>query len=305
MTPLFPSLVPLPPRANIEPLIRFVGSKRWLVPFLDRGIWWRLGRYGGRYIEPFAGGASVGLAVGWPAAILGDASSHLIEMYRSVSSAWEDVAAELWKLVGRYGAESGAGGYYAVREAYNELPKRTNGGGGGGEDGTDPIQAARLLYLIARGFNGVFRVNRGGGFNVPVGDVKNPRFCDPARLEAFSAATSTWDWRCADFAETIAGACAHDVLFCDPPYAGTFGAYTAGGFAWTDQVRLADVLQSAAGRGAYVLHTNADTPEIRALHESRGFYVLTTAERRAVNRDAKGRARVGCILTTNAPELVL
>ena len=186
--------------------------------------------------------------------------------------------------------------YYEARDRYNAAANGSTRGTAG--------RAALFLYLASRSFNGILRVNSRGEFNVPVSDNRTPNYPTREALRAFAGVTRSWDLRCADFEETINGAGLGCTVFADPPYSGTFGAYTSGGFTDADQVRLADALALARDRGAAVLHTNSDTPEIRKLYRDRGFWLLPTAELRSVNRDGDGRARVGCLIVSDAPELL-
>lgn len=301
----------VPPELGLPPLFRFAGGKRWLVPFVRVGIRLHLaGASGARYIEPFCGGIAVGLHIGWPATTANDVSPDLTDCYLAVArdplGVWTELARlisatplnDLDQLVMVRGRAVAGPVYYAVRATYNAaLPARAAGVG-------DPVRAAQFLYLTARSYNGVLRVNRAGKFNTPVGSARDPHYPELADLHTFARATATWTWTCADFEPTIDQARRGDVIFADPPYADTFAGYARGGFGTRDQVRLAAALARARDRGAHVLHTNANTPEIRDLYDRRGFWRLPTAEMRAVNCDSKGRKRAGCLIVTSVPDLL-
>lgn len=287
--------------AGARPLIRYVGGKRWLVPLVAHPLHVHLVRRRGRLYEPFFGGGAVALHVGWPATSAGDANGLLVGCYREVARQPDAVADHLEALVRatpaddldqrvvRKGREVPAPAYYAARD-------RLNTGAVGAE------RAALLLYLFARGFNGLMRLNARGEFNVPVGDVRSPSYRTREELRAFATVTESWTWRHSDFEATIGAAGAGDVVFADPPYAATFGSYTEGGFGTPEQVRLAGALAAARDRGALVVHTNSAHAETVALYRARGFHVLPTAELRTVNSDPTDRkARAACVLATSEP----
>lgn len=311
-TALF-DLPPVPAEAALRPIIKFPGGKSFLVPFVRSGIRLRLAAHpGARYIEPFAGGIAVGLYIGWPDTIACDLSPDLIDLYRAARRAPQAVAAASVEVCARYAGQDDAktphDGYYGARRAYNARA--------GGESSH---RAALLLYMNRRGYNGLCRVNGRGKWNVPQGKDSAgnwrpaPEPVDPERLTAFARATAGWTWRCADFAEALAEARAGDVAYCDPPYADPdkeeraskmFVGYTAGGFSARDQVRLADALAAARDRGVAVIHTNVDSETIRVLYRDRRFWLLPTAELRAVNRNGEGRARKPCLLALSHPEML-
>lgn len=287
-----------PPRAKASPIIKYAGGKRWAVPLFAPGIYRRLAKTGGRYVEPFLGGGALALDLGLPGMIVADLCGPLIGMYRAVAS---QPAAVAWALSALAAKGTTEEAYYRIRD---QRP-------------TSPIvAAARFIYLNKLGYNGLYRENSRGDFNVPYGkqsyressvtrkgrDAVESLFPSKGRLEAVSRAFKASDVLCQDFGATLAPVEAGDVVYADPPYAGTFEAYTKDGFSADDQARLAGDLQACRDRGAFVLATNADTPEIRELYA--WATVMPTAELRAVNSDAKGRGRVGCVVVASDPEML-
>jgi DNA adenine methylase len=181
---------------------------------------------------------------------------------------------------------------------------------------------ARFIYLNKLGYNGVYRVNKKGKFNVPYGkkfeDDENPYdtqqfrdsmvnrrtndaigslFPSGRRLHDLSEAFGSSSVRVADFRVALSAARKGDVVFSDPPYASTFDAYTADGFGPQDQQDLADGLHKAAVAGATIIATNADLPEVRELYD--WATIIPTKEKRSVSQKASKRKRAGCILLTN------
>jgi DNA adenine methylase len=287
---------PLPPPAEVKPVLKFVGGKAWLVPLLARNIWLRLARTGGRYIEPFLGGGALALHLGLPDMILGDSLPPLMEMYAAIKDKPAEVA---WALSAYASGGVDKESYYKVRDL---------------EPDTAVARAARMIYMNKLGFNGVIRYNRQGKFNVPYGDAAyrsssvNRRgrdaveslFPSKGKIEAVAKSLRGAELHLADFGQLCQWAGDGDVVFCDPPYDGTFDGYTGTGFTAADQERLATELGDAARAGAVVYACNADTDRVRALYS--GWSFVAVAEKRSVNRDGGGRGRVPCVVVTNWPE---
>jgi DNA adenine methylase len=267
------------PPACASPIVKWPGGKRWIVPLVGMGIHRRLLRTGGRYLEPFLGGGAMALFLGAPRMILGDVERPLVALY----TALQRDPARVHRLAGQlFRAGTRRLDYEAVRRSSPRAPA---------------AQAARLLYLNRLCFNGLYRTNRKGQFNVPYGQYTNP--CLPSRTDLEDAARALAGaeiWH-GDFEAIVRQARRGDVIFADPPYDGTFTKYSAGGFSPKDQARLVDELLSAHARGAHFVSTNADTKWIRSAYA--WAEVVPTAERRNINRNGKGRGRVGCVLITN------
>src|SRR5436190_18594096 len=181
-----------------------------------------------------------------------------------------------------------------------------------------PSLAAMLIFLNRTGYNGLFRVNARGEFNVPAGRHGNPKICDEANLRAWSAALArprvSLDVRAFD--DALAETGQDDFVYLDPPYAplsGTarFTAYTIDGFDRVQQEALQRTVIALASRGASVLLSNSAAPQIRALYAGRGaartagLRATTVAARRAINSRAASRGPVREYLITNVPRCKL
>ncbi len=177
-----------------------------------------------------------------------------------------------------------------------------------------------LIFLNRTGFNGLFRLNRDGGFNVPVGRYTAPRICDPEHVRTVAAAfrSRQVSIECAPFDAMLADAGPGDFVYCDPPYAplsrtASFAHYTAGGFSAFDQRRLQQAIIDACRRGAQVLVSNSSATEIVDLYSApaarRAGLTLTMVDaRRAINSRAAARGTVSEVVVTNvtpAAEIVL
>ena len=171
------------------------------------------------------------------------------------------------------------------------------------------MSAARMLFLNRLCFNGVYRVNSKGKFNVPYADDKyresmvkrksrdaiTSLFPHKGKLEAVSQALANAEIMCGDFEHAIAKAGRGDLVYADPPYDGTYASYTTPRFDESDQERLAEHLYLANQRGAHILVSNSDTKLIRYLY-GEWTEIMETEERRQINRDGDGRGPVGCVL---------
>ena len=231
----------------------------------------------GRYYEPFAGGAALFFRVAPRRAVLSDANADLMAVYRALA---QDVDAVIRRLE-QHRAEHGERHYYAVRDDWNQ------------RDPAWPLieRAAAFVYLNKTCFNGLWRVNRAGAFNVALGRYADPAICAPETLRAAAAVLQRATLREGDYRAAIADARRGDF---DPPYDGTFGAYTADGFGDVEQAELAFTVRTLAARGCRVMVSNADTPRIRALYAGMRIDVVRCA--RAINCDRRGRGAVDEVL---------
>lgn len=266
------------------PFLKWAGGKARLVPVVAEAL---SGRPIERYVEPFLGGGAMffGLrARGLRApALLADANAELIATFAAVR---EDVDAVVGVL--RPLAEAYLG---CDREGRRELYYRIRAW----EPGDAAGRAARFIFLNRTCYNGLYRVNREGRFNVPHGRYVRPRICDEANLRACAAELAGVELRCADFAEVCAAAGPGDFVYLDPPYhpssaTANFTAYTERAFGWADQVRLAEAVRALAARGAWFALSNSAHPAIAALYE--GLHPRTVQMPRAINSRASGRAPV-------------
>jgi DNA adenine methylase len=215
--------------------------------------------------------------------LLGDAEQELIDCWNAVRVYPDAVAKHLDDLRGSTSETN----YYMVRDLDLELLSSTE-------------RAARTIYLNKMGFNGLFRKNRGGVFNVPWG--RDEKRLLPTRDELCSVASALFanqhdaEIVCGDFEELIDVSKTGDLVLADPPYDGVFTDYTAKGFSADDQDRLAAALWRASTRGAAVVAHNADTPLVRKIYHWAQIHPIQ--ERRAINSDGNGRGGSPCVVIT-------
>ena len=312
-----------PSTPSLRPLLKWAGGKRQLLAAIDvhRPPAFR------RYIEPFFGSGAVffdlaGRGLLDAAAVrLGDANADLVGCYRTLRDRTEEVITALAALEHDHRLDGDAL-YYEVRDRrFNPARAQLARATAEGRRPTmaeiariyTPDVAAMLIYLNRTGFNGLFRLNRSGGFNVPAGRYTNPTICDADHLRVVAAAfrRRSVSLEFAAFDATIGEATAGDYVYCDPPYAplsatANFANYTVAGFTAFDQIRLQRTIVAACRRGAHVILSNSSAPEIVDLYSSRdarevGLRVTLVPARRAINSRAESRGPINELIVSNVP----
>jgi len=306
--------------APVRPLLKWAGGKRQLLPVLAQ----HYPPTFSRYIEPFLGSGAVFFDLLNSGRLerctiqLADVNPDLIGCYRTLRDHTEEVISDLASLERDHRAR-GARCYYEVRdERFN--PERATllaDDPEGLANSYPPALAAMLIFLNRTGFNGLFRLNRHGGFNVPAGRYTDPRICDEAHLRAVAAALARpgVSIRLRGFEATLAEARAGDFLYCDPPYAplsrtSSFAHYTAGGFSAFDHTRLQQAVISACARGALVVMSNSSAREIVQAYDGAeakrvGLKVRRVPARRAINSRASSRGPVDELIISNVKRAAL
>jgi DNA adenine methylase len=295
-----------------RPILKWAGGKRQLLPQLRR---FYPGAFA-RYIEPFVGSGAVFLDLHNTGRLAGkkvqlsDINADVIGCYRMVRDSVEAVIDHLRLLEAGHHAR-GSEQFYEVRDARFNAQRRALGAG---SDVYSPELAAMLIYLNRTGYNGLFRVNSLGEFNVPAGRQTSLTICDANNLRCLSRALSrpgvSVEIRL--FGDALTDAGRGDFVYLDPPYApvsrtAQFTSYTAARFGAGEQLQLQQTVIEIARRGAHVLLSNSVAPEIRRLYadsrEARGagLKARTVEARRAINSRASGRGSVLEYLITNVP----
>lgn len=272
--------------ARPRPFLKWAGGKGQLLPELLA----RVARVEfRRYHEPFIGGGALFFELAASGRLgpykpfLSDRNANLMDAYLGVRDDVEGVIAALKRHAERHSKEH----YYAVRaETPVELCER----------------AARIIYLNRTCFNGLYRENSRGQFNVPMGRYANPTICDEENLRAVARALRKAAVECRSFESVLETARPGDLVYFDPPYVpvsktASFTAYDKDGFGPERQCRLAEVFAILSERGVYVLLSNSMTESVRELY--RGFTVEEVSARRAVNSKADRRGAVPEALVRN------
>jgi DNA adenine methylase len=258
-----------PPR-GIPPLLKWPGGKRALLgeilPLVPASR--------GTYFEPFFGGGAMFFSILPSRAVLADSNQELINCYTQVKRSPHKLIKALSLL------RNSEQDYYRVRAW---LP-------------TDQIErAARFIYLCTLSFNGIYRVNLKGDFNVPYGRKVHVDPCDEARILATSAALKDASLLSGDFEDTLRTARKGDLVYFDPPYTVAHGLngfvkYNEKIFSWADQVRLAKLARTLAARGIAVVVSNAEHPSIRSLYE--GFHTQLIERYSIISASSSARRQI-------------
>jgi DNA adenine methylase len=259
----------LPGISGVQPLIKWAGGKRNVLNFILPLIPQRFNRY----FEPFLGGGALFFALQPQSAYLSDKNADLIHTYSQVRDRPDAVIRQLRKL------NNSEKDYYRVRASN---PR------------SDAARAARLIYLVTLAFNGIYRVNLNGDFNVPYGQKTHIDPCDETRIHETSELLKNAIVQDQDFEKALKRAKKGDLIYLDPPYTVAHGnngfiKYNAKIFSWEDQVRLARAANHLATEGCTVIVSNADHPSIRRLYKN---FATTTFERYSVicaSRDYRAR----------------
>ena len=274
-----------------SPFLKWAGGKGRLAPLIvERAPAFR------RYHEPFLGGGAVFFALcaagNVAAARLADGNAALIECYAAVRDEPARLIDALRRLSDAYvsrDADGRADFYYAQRA----------------EEPVDPVErAARLIFLNRTCYNGLYRLNASGRFNVPHGRYANPRILDEPGLRAASACLQGVRLVAEDFASACAAAQRGDFVYLDPPYVplsrtSSFTGYTSGDFGPADQERLRDTFDDLTRRGVAAMLSNSEHQFVRELYEGTGYELELVTMSRAINSVGSKRAPIPELLIDN------
>lgn len=231
---------------HLIPVIKWPGGKRSLLSQILPLV----GEIQGRYFEPFLGGAAVFFSLQSKKSFLSDKNGDLINAYIQIRDNCNQLICLLDQL------KNTEKDYYEIRSRAEIDPLR---------------KAARFLYLTALSFNGIYRVNKDGFFNVPYGFKTKKRVFEEAQLRLVSKRLSGVGIRCCDFEDAVKKARQGDTIYFDPPYTVAHGnngflKYNERIFSWDDQVRLERVARTLSGKGCRVFVSNAYHPSLEELY---------------------------------------
>ena len=259
-------------------ILKWAGNKSRVMPDLLAHL-----PAGDRMVEPFAGSCAVMMNTDYRAYLVADINPDLINLYRQIKEHTRPfivVAASL------FNQNTTGESYYAAREAFNHNPAL-------------PLleRAAYFLYLNRNGYRGLCRYNRRGEFNIPFGNYSEPYF-PLAEIEAFAEKAQRATFICADFRETLRLTKAGDVVYCDPPYDGTFAEYHSAGFGKDEHHDLVSMLLDVSERCPVVV-SNSDTLYTRSI--LRDFSIASISVARSVGVAAGKSKRASEIIAVRHP----
>lgn len=265
-----------------KPFVKWAGGKRQIVNILLSNV----PKSFNRYFEPFVGGGALLFELKPKKAVISDINEELINAYRVIKGNVDELIESLKKH------KNSADYYYSIR-AIN--PKTLN-----------PVErASRFIYLNKTCFNGLYRENSKGEFNVPFGKYKNPKICDEENLRAVSQFLNSIDIEIfnSDYKETCELTQPGDFIYFDPPYypvskTSSFTKYNSKDFSEEDQIELSQIFKELDKKGCYVMLSNSDTEFIRKLYEGYRIQVINT--NRFINCKANKRKNASFeLLITN------
>lgn len=273
---------------SAKPFAKWVGGKRQLLgQFHELGLL-PSGFDGAknRYLEPFVGGGAVFFDLQPKNATISDLNGELITTYRVIRDDVDSLINSLKKHT--YSKE-----YFLDIRAKDPM-------------NMDPLDvASRFIYLNRTCFNGMYRVNSKGQFNVPFGRYKNPIICDEDNLRAVSSVLRNVEILNEDYKFVLQKAKPGDFIYFDPPYypintTSSFTSYTKDGFAEKEQTELRDTFDKLSRRGCFVMLSNSDTPFIHSLYDNvKNAKITIVKAGRAINSKSTGRGKITEVVVTN------
>ncbi len=283
-----PSAPALPRFAEAQPFLKWAGGKRQLLGAIRS----HLPQTFGAYFEPFIGAGAVLLDLQPVRATINDTNGELVNCYRMI----KDHPDELIEAALRHAPTKEH--FYATREldrdtaAFKQL--------------SDVERAARIIFLNKTCFNGLFRVNSRGHFNVPFGDYKRPKIVEPTIIRAISGYLNSAEVEIlhGDFEAAVKEAKSGDLVYFDPPYdplsdTSSFTGYSAGAFGKEQQQRLKALADRLHDQGCFVLLSNSATEFIKELYSDSRYSIVEVAANRNINSVGTKRQKISEVLIFN------
>lgn len=272
---------------GLKPILRWAGGKTQLLPEIEKHMPMEYNHY----FEPFVGAGAVVLYLQPEKATINDFNEDLVATYITI----RDNVEELIELLKKHKEKNSKDYYYEIRDwDRQEFFK----------DLSSVEKAARVIYMNKTNFNGLFRVNSRGEFNVPYGHLKNPAILNEELLRNLSRYLNENKVKIlsGDFEKAVKGAKAGDFVYFDPPYhelpgSPSFTAYQAGGFNEDEQKRLKGVMDRLTKKGVKVMLSNSYTPFIEELYKDYNIEIVYA--RRNINSNGNGRGAIKEVLVKN------
>ncbi|MCK7194532.1 DNA adenine methylase [Enterobacter kobei] len=236
-------------------ILKWAGNKTAIMSELKKHL-----PDGPRLVEPFAGSCAVMMATDYPYYLVADINPDLINLYQVIKEDVNSFIHLVERIFSKFTTEED---YYKCRQFFNTLP-------------LEPIEkAAYFLFLNRHCYRGLCRYNQRGLFNVPYGNYKKP-YLPVDEIRAFAEKAVRATFICASYDETLAMLQAGDVVYCDPPYDGTFSGYHTAGFSDDDQYDLASILVRRSSEGHPIVASNSDTRLIRSFYGKFTLHRIST-----------------------------
>ncbi|GAB6636284.1 DNA adenine methylase [Streptococcus uberis] len=276
-----------PERQEAKPFTKWTGGKRQLIPQLRE----YLPEKYNRYFEPFVGGGALLFELQPEQAVINDFNSELINAYKVI----RDNPEELVSILKEHQLNNSKEYYLELRETDRN---------GKLETFSKIEKAARILYMLRVNFNGLYRVNSKGQFNVPYGRYKNPKIVDENNIYNVSHYLKSNEIEIlnGDFEDSVRDASEGDLVYFDPPYiplnkTSDFTSYTSDGFGMNEQIRLCELMHELTERGVKVILSNSSAPIVYEMYH--GFNINTVKATRMINSIASKRGKINEVIITN------
>ncbi len=272
-----------------QPFLKWAGGKRQLLPVIKEYLPQKFTQY----YEPFIGAGAVLFSLQPKKSVINDTNGELINCYQVI----KDHPEQLLELCQQHRENNSKEYFYLLREQDRRNDFK---------DRSPQERAARIIYLNKTCFNGLFRVNSSGQFNVPYGNYSNPVIADPAVIRSVSAYLNQRNVRIlqGDFAKAVATARKGAFIYFDPPYhpisdTSSFTGYSVNGFGEQEQIRLKEVCDKLTERGCQVLISNSSASLIQKLYSDPNYKIVEVKAKRAINAVASRRGRINELLIHN------
>ena len=275
-----------------RPFVKWAGGKDQLLTSISQNL---PKKSFSRYFEPFLGGGAVFFFLyrmgDISKAYLSDLNSELITAYSTIKNSVEELISELES--GQYKPNKTT--FYKIRK-WDRAPNW--------KDVDRVTQTSRMIYLNKTCYNGLYRVNKDGYFNVPYGRYKNPKIVDEKNLRAVSKALKKATLSCTDFKQAVKKTEAGDFIYFDPPYdplnkTASFTSYTTKGFGEKEQESLANIFHKLTAEKRIILESNSNTALIKQLYSTPGIFISEISAKRAISCDPNGRGAITELLIRN------
>lgn len=277
----------------VKPFLKWVGGKTKLVPELVE----MFPKKFENYFEPFVGGGALFYEViqkynvGFSS--INDINKKLIIAYRQIKQNPKELISLLKTIDDEYkklSLEEQEKYFYSIRKKYNE------------ETIDNKTTASYLIFLNKTCFNGMYRENSKGQYNIPFGDQKNPNICDKENILAVSKCLENTEITNYSFEESVKKCKKNDLIYFDPPYypinvTSSFTGYSKSSFGEVEQKKLKEVFADLANRGCFVMLSNSHTPFIEELYKD--FHINYRYAARSINSKGDKRGKIKEVVVTN------
>ncbi len=277
-----------------KPFLKWVGGKGQLLVQFEN----LLPKQYNSYFEPFIGGGAVFFSLSPKKASINDINKTLVQTYIHIKEDVEKLITSLKKLEKEFLSkepEQRKEYYYALREKYNSLPAE------------DFNKTLYFLFFNKTAFNGVYRENSKGGFNVPMGSYTNPKIVDEENIREVSKVLSNTKITSGSFVDAVKNAKAGDFVYFDPPYhplseTSSFTSYSKDSFTKEDQIKLRDLFVELDKKGVYVMLSNSSAPFIKEIYSA--YKQIPVYATRIINSKSDKRGKISEVVIVNYQPLL-